>query len=72
MSKSHSDQMLHFEPEFTVSDEYGTIAQCQAIERGIGPLASTLMLEDCGHAPHNDQRERVMSAMTAHIRNIVS
>jgi pimeloyl-ACP methyl ester carboxylesterase len=55
-----------------VSDEYGTIAQCQAIERGIGPLASTLMLEDCGHAPHNDQRERVMSAMTAHIRNIVS
>ncbi|MBL6952805.1 MAG: alpha/beta hydrolase [Alphaproteobacteria bacterium] len=53
------------------ADEYGTIAQCQAIERGIGPDAKTLFLPDCGHAPHKDQFEQTLSAMVAHINSIV-
>jgi len=53
------------------TDEYGTIAQCQAIERGIGPDATTLFLPDCGHAPHKDQFEQTLSAMVAHINGIV-
>jgi pimeloyl-ACP methyl ester carboxylesterase len=53
------------------ADEYGTIAQCRAIERGIGPDAATLLLPDCGHAPHQDQCELTLSAMAAHINAIV-
>lgn len=52
-------------------DEYGTITQCQAIERGIGADATTLFLPDCGHAPHKDQFEQTLAAMVAHIDGIV-
>ncbi len=52
-------------------DEYGTIAQCEAIERGVGPMASTIFLDGCGHAPHLEQGDRVLAAMTAHIQKIV-
>ncbi len=52
-------------------DEYGTIAQCQAIERGIGPDATTLFMPDCGHAPHKDQFEKTLSAMATHIGAII-
>ncbi len=52
-------------------DAYGTIAQCHAIERGIGPEARTLFLEDCGHTPHREQYEKTLSAMLTHIRAIV-
>jgi pimeloyl-ACP methyl ester carboxylesterase len=52
-------------------DEYGTIAQCQAIERGIGPDAATLFMPDCGHAPHKDQFEQTLSAMARHIGAII-
>ena len=52
-------------------DEYGTIAQCQSIERGIGPDAKTLLMPDCGHAPHEEQFEKTLSAMVAHINEIV-
>jgi len=51
-------------------DEYGTIAQCQAIERGIGPVVTTLFMPDCGHAPHKDQFEQSLAAMVAHISAI--
>ena len=42
-------------------DEYGTPAQLEAIARGAG--ARTLMLPDCGHAPHRDQPERTLAAI---------
>ena len=53
-------------------DEYGTIAQCRAIERGIGSQVSTLFLPECGHAPHLEQRERTLKAMLQHIQKIVA
>ncbi len=53
-------------------DEYGTIAQCRAIERGIGSQVSTLFLPECGHAPHLEQREQTLKAMLQHIQKIVA
>jgi pimeloyl-ACP methyl ester carboxylesterase len=46
-------------------DEYGTVAQCDAIERAAGGGAEVIMLPECGHAPHKDQADRVLGAMTA-------
>lgn len=53
-------------------DEYGTIAQCEAIERGIGPQAETLFLSGCGHAPHQEMPDQTLTAMVDHIRKIIS
>ncbi len=45
-------------------DEYGTGRQIEAITRQVrGPVESVL-LPDCGHSPHRDQRERTLAAMT--------
>ena len=51
-------------------DEYGTISQCQAIERGIGAEVTTLFMPNCGHAPHKDQYEQTLAAMVTHINTI--
>lgn len=48
-------------------DEYGTLKQIEAIQRRI-PSASAVILENCKHAPHRDQREATLSA----IRNFVA
>ena len=52
-------------------DEYGTIAQCRAIEQGIGPQATTLFLPGCGHAPHQQMPGRILAAMAGHIQRMV-
>jgi pimeloyl-ACP methyl ester carboxylesterase len=46
-------------------DEYGTLRQLDAIERQVRGPVQRLVLPDCGHAPHRDQRDQVVSAMTA-------
>ena len=48
-------------------DEYGTMKQVEAIESRAGGPVDTLRLAACGHAPHVDQRERTLDAMTAFI-----
>lgn len=45
-------------------DEYGTLAQIDAIEAGISGPVERLILEDCGHSPHLAQPERVLEAVT--------
>src|SRR5581483_10240331 len=40
-------------------DEYGTLAQIEAIERGVSGPAEVLVV-DGGHAPHLEQPERVL------------
>lgn len=35
-------------------DEYGTLAQIEAIERGLGGVVERRILQDCGHSPHRD------------------
>ena len=45
------------------NDEYGTIEQVRAIKARI-PNTEELILSDCGHSPHRDQRELTLEAIT--------
>ncbi|TWI42998.1 pimeloyl-ACP methyl ester carboxylesterase [Pseudoduganella flava] len=47
-------------------DQYGTPAQLDAIEAGVRG-ARTVLLDDCGHAPHVDQPARVLELAGAFI-----
>lgn len=49
-------------------DEYGTLRQIDAIERQVRGPVERLVLPQCGHSPHRDQRDQVLSAMTAFLR----
>jgi pimeloyl-ACP methyl ester carboxylesterase len=49
-------------------DEFGTVAQVRAIESQVSGLASSILLPDCGHSPHVDQRDAVISAIRQFVR----
>jgi pimeloyl-ACP methyl ester carboxylesterase len=51
-------------------DEYGTVAQVEAIARQVGGPCETLMLDDCGHSPHRDQHERTLGAIGDFVRRL--
>ena len=44
-------------------DPYGTLAQIEEIETRIYSPVETAILNDCGHAPHLDQRHATMEAI---------
>jgi pimeloyl-ACP methyl ester carboxylesterase len=46
-----------------VSDEYGTPAQLEAVKKHTGGRAEIVLLENCGHSPHIDQRAAVLGAL---------
>lgn len=48
-------------------DEYGTAAQYQAIERQVAGPCEVVVLPDCRHSPHRDQRDLTLAAMTRFI-----
>jgi pimeloyl-ACP methyl ester carboxylesterase len=50
-------------------DEYGTLAQIEAIKRRVRNTQS-LMLPDCGHAPHRDQPTATLEAMAQFVRKL--
>lgn len=50
-------------------DEYGTIAQFDAIRARV-PRSEILLLPDCGHSPHSDHPETVRARMTAFIAEL--
>jgi pimeloyl-ACP methyl ester carboxylesterase len=56
-------------------DEYGTMAQIDAIARLV-PYARLLKLPACGHSPHRDQPraliENVMAFLNEHARAAMS
>jgi len=53
-------------------DEYGSRRQVDAIaEQAAGPV-EVLMLPECRHSPHRDQRERTLEAMTGFIRRVAA
>jgi len=52
-------------------DEYGTMAQLDAIARQVGGPCELLKLPDCGHAPFRDQPEKVLQAMVSFIRKLL-
>ena len=45
------------------NDQYGTLAQIDAVEHQATGLVQRLVLSDCGHAPHQDQPEIVLNSM---------
>jgi pimeloyl-ACP methyl ester carboxylesterase len=45
------------------ADEYGTMAQVEAIRRQAGGPCELVKLADCGHSPHRDQPERALAAI---------
>jgi pimeloyl-ACP methyl ester carboxylesterase len=51
-------------------DEYGTLAQIDAVETGVGGRFERLILAHCGHTPHRDQAARVVSAMADFIASL--
>lgn len=46
-----------------VDDQYGTLAQLEAIERGVRGRFERVELENCRHSPHRDQPERTVEAI---------
>ena len=52
-------------------DEYGTMAQIDAIQRQVSGPVERLVLEDCGHSPHLSQPERTETATVGFIREVV-
>jgi pimeloyl-ACP methyl ester carboxylesterase len=44
-------------------DEYGTPAQLDSIKQRSGGKAEIVLLKNCGHSPHSDQRAAVLGAM---------
>lgn len=52
-------------------DEYGTLRQVEAIVAAVRGPTETLVLPRCGHAPHRDQREKVLKAMSAFVSGLV-
>jgi pimeloyl-ACP methyl ester carboxylesterase len=53
-------------------DEYGTIRQLESIaSRARGPV-ETLILPDCGHAPHRDQPDATATAIAAFVKRALN
>jgi pimeloyl-ACP methyl ester carboxylesterase len=51
-------------------DEYGTLAQLDAIGRGVRGPVERLVLPQCKHSPHRDQPAATLAAMTRFIDNL--
>jgi pimeloyl-ACP methyl ester carboxylesterase len=48
-------------------DEYGTLLQVKAIEKGCQGFVKSIILPECGHSPHRDQPNRTLDAITSFI-----
>ena len=53
-----------------LADEYGTIAQVDAIRDGAGGKVDAVLLEGAGHSPHRDEPEETLAAMQAFVRSV--
>ncbi len=53
-------------------DPYGTLAQVDAIERGVRGPFSRLILSRCGHSPLKERPEETMAAIKAFVRDVAS
>ncbi|MGH7004379.1 MAG: alpha/beta fold hydrolase, partial [Alphaproteobacteria bacterium] len=51
-------------------DEYGTPAQLESIKKHTMGRAETMLLQNCGHSPHIDQRAAVLGAIKRHLAQI--
>ena len=51
-------------------DEYGTMAQLDAIGKQAGGPCELLKLPGCGHSPHKDQPERTLRAVAEFVQRV--
>jgi pimeloyl-ACP methyl ester carboxylesterase len=51
-------------------DQYGTMAQVDAIAAQVIGPCEIVRLADCGHSPHRDQPERTVAAVARFVRRI--
>jgi pimeloyl-ACP methyl ester carboxylesterase len=51
-------------------DEYGTLRQIDAISRQVRGPVQQLVLPNCGHSPHRDQRDAVIRAIVDFISRV--
>ncbi len=51
-------------------DEYGTLAQVEAIEQQSGGKVATCLLDHCGHSPHRDQLNATRDAIAAFVASV--
>ena len=51
-------------------DQYGTLKQVEAIERGCSGRVETRILSNCGHSPHRGQPDQVIAAVTGFLGSI--
>src|SRR6266852_5276274 len=51
-------------------DEYGTLAQIDAIEQGAAGRVERLVLPGCKHSPHRDQEPATLEAMARFIARV--
>ena len=54
------------------NDEYGTLAQVEAIAAGASGRTETLILSECAHSPHLQAPEATLAGMAAFIRSLCS
>jgi pimeloyl-ACP methyl ester carboxylesterase len=52
-------------------DEYGTIAQVEAIAGGVSGRVERVLIPACGHTPHHQAGERTLSEMKRFIDGII-
>lgn len=52
-------------------DEYGTVAQVDAIADQVSGAADKLLIPNCGHRPHHQAREIVLPEMARFIKNMI-
>jgi pimeloyl-ACP methyl ester carboxylesterase len=53
-----------------IDDEYGTMAQIDAVEEGIPGPVQRLILPDGGHSPHLAHREQVIDAIAEFVNRV--
>lgn len=53
-----------------IDDEYGTMAQLDAIQAKVGGPCELVKLPDSGHAPHRDQPEAALAALTRFVATL--
>jgi pimeloyl-ACP methyl ester carboxylesterase len=52
-------------------DEYGSMAQLEAIKAGVGGPCELLKLSPCGHSPHRDRPKEVLKAVADFVPRIL-
>ena len=51
-------------------DEYGTLAQLEAIAAKANGPVRQLVLPDCRHSPHRDQEQATLDAMAGFVKEL--